>query len=253
MTIFAKDYTQRILAGNAAITFKWVDAALTIFPLALVTWVLMMLAKQISKKYPATIFFTGLSFLIIWIIAIWKVYEQYNEVETEVPASWFGILNSFFIITFATIFAKMWETKFNPSGPVKFALGLVLLGVGFGALAYGSKDIPQGQLSANVGMIWLILAYFFHTMGELCISPVGLSYVSKLSPKHLVGLIFGVWFLSSSAANILGGFMGSFIDQISEQYSISAFFLIFFGTSIGAGLILLILSPWLRRLMHGIH
>ncbi len=253
MTIFAKDYTQRILSGNAATTFKLVDAALTIFPLALVTTVLLMLAKQISKKYPATIFFTTLSFVIIWAIAIWKVYEQWNEIETEVAASWFGILNSFFIITFATIFAKMWETKFNPSGPVKFALGLVLLGIGFGALAYGSKNIPQGQLTANVGMIWLILAYFFHTMGELCISPVGLSYVSKLSPKHLVGLIFGVWFLSSSAANILGGFIGSFIDQISEQYSISAFFLIFFATSIGAGLILLILSPWLRRLMHGIH
>jgi POT family proton-dependent oligopeptide transporter len=253
MTIFAKDYTQRVLSGNAAVTFKWVDAALTIFPLALVTWVLMMLAKQISKKYPATIFFTGLSFLIIWIIAIWKIREEFTAVETEVTASWFQILNSFFIITFATVFAKIWETKFNPSGPVKFALGLVLLGIGFGALAYGSREIPQGQLTAQVSMLWLILAYFFHTMGELCLSPVGLSYVSKLSPKHLVGLIFGIWFLSSAIANKLGGVMGGFIDHISEQYSISTFFLVFFATSIGAGLILLILSPWLKRMMHGIH
>ncbi|HLT42377.1 MAG TPA: peptide MFS transporter [Sphingobacteriaceae bacterium] len=253
MTIFAKDYTQRILVGNSAIVFKWIDAALTVLPLALVTWVLVMLAKQISKKYPATIFFTALSFIIIWIIAIWKVYKEFAAVETEVTASWFQILNSFFIITFATVFAKIWETKFNPSGPVKFALGLGLLGIGFGALAYGSKDIPQGQLTAQVSMIWLVLAYFFHTMGELCLSPVGLSYVSKLSPKHLVGLIFGVWFLSSAVALKLGGVIGGFIDTISQQYSISAFFLIFFATSLIAGLILFLISPWLKKMMHGIH
>lgn len=253
MTIFAKDYTQRILVGNAATTFKWVDAGLTIFPLALVTWVLVMLAKQISKKYPSTIFFTALSFFIIWGIAIWKVVEEFTAIETEVTASWFQILNSFFIITFATLFAKMWQTKFNPSGPVKFAIGLALVGVGFGALAYGSKDIPQGQLTAQVSMLWLVLAYFFHTMGELCVSPVGLSYVSKLSPKHLVGLIFGVWFLSSAIALKLGGVVGGLIDYISEQYSISTFFLIFFGTSLVAGLLLLILSPWLKKMMHGIH
>lgn len=253
MTIFAKDYTQRVLSGNVAVTFKWVDAALTIFPLALVTWVLILLAKQISKKYPATIFFTGLSFLIIWIIAIWKIREEFTAVETEVTASWFQILNSFFIITFATLFAKMWETKFNPSGPVKFAIGLVLVGIGFGALAYGSRDIPQGQLTAQVSMLWLVLAYFFHTMGELCVSPVGLSYVSKLSPKHLVGLIFGVWFMSSAIALKLGGVVGGLIDHISETYSISGFFLIFFVTSLLAGFILLLLSPWLKRMMHGIH
>ena len=253
MTIFAKDYTQRILVGNAALAFKWVDAALTILPLALVTWVLTMLAKQISKTYPVTIFFTALSFIIIWGIAIWKLYQEFIAVETEIAASWFGILNSFFIITFATVFAKLWETKFNPTGPVKFAMGLVLLGIGFGALAYGSKDIPQGQLTAQVSMIWLVLAYFFHTMGELCLSPVGLSYVSKLSPKHLVGLIFGVWFLSSAIALKLGGVIGGFIDQISEQYSISTFFMLFFASSIVAGLILLLISPWLKKMMHGIH
>src|SRR5690606_25915827 len=102
-------------------------------------------------------------------------------------------------------------------------------------------------------MIWLILAYLFHTMGELCLSPVGLSYVSKLSPKHLVGLIFGVWFFSSAVALKLGGMIGGLIDHISSEYSISTFFMIFFVTSLVAGFILLLISPWLKRMMHGIH
>ena len=92
------------------------------------------------------------------------------------------------------MFSKIWEKVWNPSGPIKFALGLILVGVGFAVLAYGAKDIPQGAQTASVSMIWLIAAYFFHTTGELCLSPVGLSYVSKLSPKKWVGLIFGFWF-----------------------------------------------------------
>ncbi len=147
----------------------------------------------------------------------------------------------------------MWETKFNPSGPVKFAIGLILLGIGFAALGYGSSDIPSGARTASVSMIWLILAYFFHTMGELCLSPVGLSYMSKLSPKNLIGLIMGFWFLSSAIANLLGGYIGSYIDVITETYSMATFFYIFFGISFGAGLILILISPVLRKLMHGIH
>jgi len=252
MTFFANDYTQRILIGGQATAFKWADAALTIFPLILLSWVLILLAKQIINKYPKTIYFTALSFLIIWGIAIWKVIREFNAIETEVTASWFQILNSFFIITLATLFAKFWEKIFNPTGPVKFAMGLVLLGIGFGVLAYGSRDIPQGAHTAQVSMIWLILAYLFHTMGELCLSPVGLSYVSKLSPKHLVGLIFGFWFMSSAIANLLAGLSASYIDKITAAYSISTFFLIFTMIPIVAGVILLALSPWLKKLMHGI-
>ncbi len=253
MSIFAKDYTQRVLVGGTATTFKWVDALLTIFPLLIVTGVLVALARKIAGKYPMTIFFTGLSFLVIWCLGIWKIYREFYALETEVAASWFQILNSFFIITLATPFSRMWEKVFNPSGPVKFALGLILLGIGFIALAYGSKDIPQGALTAQVSMIWLILAYFFHTAGELCLSPVGLSYVSKLSPKRLVGLIFGVWFCSSALANFLAGLSGSYIDKISSMYSLSTFFLAFALIPGIAGIILIALSPLLRRMMHGIH
>src|SRR5690606_18220007 len=150
-----------------------------------------------------SIFFTAFSFAIIWVLGIWKVHREFYAIETEVAASWFQILNSFFIITLASLFSKMWEKAFNPSGPVKFAMGLILVGIGFATLAYGSRDIPQGAATAQVSMLWLVLAYFFHTVGELCLSPVGLSYVSKLSPKKLVGLIFGFWFLSSAIANWL--------------------------------------------------
>lgn len=253
MSIFAKDYTQRVLVGNAALTFKWVDAILTVFPLVVVSWVLISLARKIFAEYPVSIFFTAFSFAIIWVLGIWKIHREFYAVETEVAASWFQILNSFFIITLASLFSRMWEKAFNPSGPVKFAMGLILVGIGFATLAYGSRDIPQGAATAQVSMLWLVLAYFFHTVGELCLSPVGLSYVSKLSPKKLVGLIFGFWFLSSAIANWLAGVSGALIDKISATYAISGFFLIFTIVPIGMGLLLILISPLLRKMMHGIH
>lgn len=252
MNIFALDYTQRVLDGNAAVIFKWVDAALTLFPLIIVTAVLFGLGKQLFKRYPATIIATGISFVIIWYLGLWKIIREFTALETEVVASWFQILNSFFIITLAAAFSKIWEKVWNPSGPVKFAMGLFLLGIGFVVLAYGSKDIPQGAQTASVSMIWLIAAYFFHTTGELCLSPVGLSYVSKLSPKKLVGLIFGLWFASSAIANIIGSRIGGLIDHISETYSMSHFFGLFAALPWTAALILLLLTPLLKKMMHGI-
>src|SRR5690606_9958947 len=120
--------------------------------------------------------------------------DQVKENEIEIPASWFGILNSLFIILFAPVFSKLWETKFNPSAPKKFALGLFLIGLGFAVLAFGSMTIPKGAVTASVSIVWLIFSYLFHTWGELAISPVGLWYVIKLSPQKLTGFMFGIWF-----------------------------------------------------------
>jgi POT family proton-dependent oligopeptide transporter len=253
MTIFAKDYTLRNLDGSSGTIFKWADAALTIFPLLAVSVVLFGLAKKIFAKYPATIIFTALSFVIMWGLAIWKVQKEFTAINTEVPASWFGILNSFFIVSLAPFFSKLWETKFNPSGPVKFGLGLIFVGLGFAGLAYGGKDIAAGATVAQVSMFWLIFAYFFHTVGELCISPVGLSYVSKLAPAKLVGLMFGVWFTCTAIGNWLAGKSGSLIDKISTEYSISTFFLIFTILPIAVGLIAFALTPLLRKWMNGVH
>ncbi|MBI1288615.1 MAG: MFS transporter [Flavobacteriales bacterium] len=253
MTIFAKDYTNRVLTGEAANTFRWFNTILTIAPLAIVTYVLITLFRQTFKRYWLSNTFLGLSFVIIWYVAIIMLMREFTAESSEVPASWFGILNSFFIIAFAPIFSKMWENWFNPSASVKFALGLILLGLGFGALAFGAASIPQGAATASVSMVWLILAYFLHTMGELALSPVGLSYVSKLAPARLVGLMFGVWFGATAIANYLAGWTGSLIDTITEMYSMSTFFLIYTALPIGAGVVLVLLTPIIKRKMHGIH
>ena len=253
MTIFAADYTARLLSGGAAMSFKVINTILTVVPMIILTGVLLNLFKKTFSTYSLSSIFLSTSFVIIWGLVIWMLWREYNAEATEVPASWFGILNSFFIISLAPLFSKIWESKYNPTGPVKFAVGLILLGIGFAILAYGSMSIEQGAKTASVSMIWLILAYLFHTMGELCVSPVGLSYVSKLAPVKLVGLMFGIWFVSNFIANLLAGVTGSFIDPIVEKYSMSFFFLIFTIVPIIAGLIMLGLNKFLVKKMHGFH
>lgn len=252
MTIFAKDYTDRTLVGDGAMTFKIFNTLLTIVPMIIITWVLAMLFKQTYKKYALSNVLLGTSFVIIWAIVIWMLVREFQAESSEVPASWFGILNSFFIIAFAPLFSKLWESKLNPSGPVKFAIGLILLGLGFGILAYGSMAIPLGAKTASVSMMFLILAYLFHTLGELCVSPVGLSYVSKLAPLKLVGLMFGVWFVANFIANTAAGITGSYMDPILEEHGLTTFFLIFTFIPVGAGLVMLLLNRKLIKMMHGI-
>ncbi|GAK88748.1 di-/tripeptide transporter [Nonlabens ulvanivorans] len=253
MTIFAADYTDRVLEGDGALMFKIFNTLLTVIPMIIITWVLGMLFKQTYSKYALSNILLGLSFVVIWAIVIWMLYRQFTDPAPEVPASWFGILNSFFIIAFAPIFSKIWESKMNPSGPVKFAIGLILLGIGFGILAFGSMGIPLGAKTASVSMIFLILAYLFHTLGELCVSPpVGLSYVSKLSPGKLVGLMFGIWFVANFIANTAAGLTGRYIDPIVEDYGMATFFMIFTIIPIVAGFIMLAISKLLVKMMHGI-
>jgi len=252
MTIFAADYTDRVLVGGGALTFKIFNTLLTIIPMVIITWVLALLFKQTFGKYALSNIFLGLSFLIIWGIVIWMLVREFNADVAEVKASWFGILNSFFIIAFAPLFSRIWQSKMNPSGPVKFAIGLILLGLGFGILAYGSMAIPLGAKTASVSMMFLVFAYLFHTLGELCVSPVGLSYVSKLAPLKLVGLMFGVWFVANFIANFAAGITGSYIDPIVENYGMSTFFLIFTLIPIGAGIVMLIINKLLIKMMHGI-
>jgi POT family proton-dependent oligopeptide transporter len=252
MTIFANDYTNRTLLGGTASIFKWANTLLTVVPLIILTVVLANLFRKTFSQYSLSNVFLGSSFVIIWGIVIWMLVREFKADVTEVPASWFGILNSFFIIAFASIFAKIWESRYNPSGPVKFAIGLFLVGVGFAFLAYGSYGIDQGAKTAAVSMAWLIIAYLFHTLGELCVSPVGLSYVSKLAPVKLVGLMFGIWFVANFVANLLGGLTGSYIDAITEKYSLSTFFLIFTLIPMAAGLIMLALNGFMKKRMHGV-
>ncbi|OAD45315.1 peptide MFS transporter [Polaribacter atrinae] len=252
MTIFAKDYTNRVLEGNAANIFRIANTLLTVVPLMIITYVLISLFKITFKKYALSNLFLGISFAVIWIIVIIMLKNQFSEVSTEIPASWFGILNSFFIITFAPLFSKIWESKFNPPATVKFGVGLILLGLGFLVLAYGSASIPQGAQTASVSVIWLILAYLLHTLGELSLSPVGLSYVSKLVPGKMIAMMFGLWYIAVGMGNKLAGLMGGMIDKITTEYSMSTFFLIFTFVPIIAGLLIMSLTPLLKKLMHGV-
>ena len=252
MTIFAKDFTQRTLVGDASDIFKLANTVITLVPMIVLTIVLYGLFSKMLSNFMLSNFFLGVSFAIIWGIVVWMIVREFSVTATEIPASWFSVLNSLFIILLAPLFSKIWTSKFNPSGPIKFAIGLILLGTGFAFLAFGAWGIPLGAEQASVSIVWLILAYLFHTMGELCISPVGLSYVSKLAPIKLVGLMFGFWFVCSAVANYLGGKTGSYIDKISEAYGLSNFFLIFFLIPILAGILMILLNPILIKKMHGI-
>ena len=252
MNIFAKDYTSRILAGNYAILFKIVNTLIYIIPLVIISWVLLKLYKASHKIIPLSNNILASSFIIIWGIVLWLLYKEFISDKTEIPASWFNILNSLYIITFAPLFTKWWESKYNPSAAVKYGLGLVLLGLGFGVLAYGSASIPQGAMTASVSIMFLVFAYLFHTLGELCLSPVGLSYVSKLVPGRMIAMMFGVWYIAIAIGNKLAGKMGGMIDEITKEYSMSTFFLIFTLIPIGVGLLAMLLNPIFKKLMHGV-
>jgi POT family proton-dependent oligopeptide transporter len=190
------------------------------------------------------------------VFALKYTDRQLYWLNFEIPASWFQTFNPLFILLLAPFFSMLWiqleKIGFNPNGPVKFALGLFLLGLGFLVLVIGAANIPKGAESASVSMMWLILALLLHTMGELCLSPVGLSYVNKLSPKHLMGIMFGMWFLAAAVGNYLGGVLFGLIDHIVKTQSISTFFSMFVGITIGAAVILLALSFQLKKGMHGI-
>ncbi len=252
MTIFADSYTDRELVGSAAMVFKIIDALLTTVPLIIITWVLLKLFGQTFAKISVSNIFLGIAFLGIWALVLFRLYNKFSEPGNTIDASWFAILNSFFIISLAPLFSKWWESKYNPSAGMKYGFGLVLLGIGFAILAYGAWEIPQGAMTAKVSMIFLILAYLFHTMGELCMSPLGLSYVSKLVPPRMIGFMFGVWYLAIAVGQKSAGAMGGMIDKISNEYSIGTFFLIFAIVPIGMGIVAMLLSPVMKKLMHGI-
>src|SRR5690606_13672900 len=182
MTLFAQDYTDRTLTGNSAIIFKIVDTLLTTVPLIIISWVIYLLVKKTHHRIAFSNAALILAFVGIWGLVLFRLYNKFNQTGLEIEATWFGILNSFFIITLAPLFSRWWESKYNPSAAVKYGIGLIMLGLGFAILSYGASDIPPGAMTAKVSMIFLILAYLMHTMGELCLSPLGLSYLSKLVP-----------------------------------------------------------------------
>jgi POT family proton-dependent oligopeptide transporter len=223
-----------------------------VVPLGIITYVLLSLFRQTYKRIGLSNVILAFSFIIVWAIVIYKLSVEFQSTETEVPVTWFAILNSLFIIIFAPLFTKWWDSRYNPPASVKYFLGLFLLGVGFAFLAFGARNVPSGAESASLSMAWLVFAYLFHTLGELCLSPMGLSYLSKLIPARMIAFMFGVYYLAIAIGNKLAHYIGGDIEQITKDYSLSTFFLIFTIVPIGLGLISLMLHPLLKRLMHGV-
>ncbi|HNB99307.1 MAG TPA: oligopeptide:H+ symporter, partial [Leptospiraceae bacterium] len=167
----------------------------------------------------------------------------------EIPASLFQSLNAFLILVFAPIFAKLWsdlaDRRKEPNTPVKFSIAFLLVGLGFLFLVFGSKEIDSNT-NIKVSMVWLVFAYLFHTLGELCISPVGLSMVSKLSPARFAGVLMGTWFLSNAIAHYIAGFFSGKMNQFA---SLSDFFSIFVYTSFFSAVILFLLNKKINTMM----
>lgn len=252
LTIFANDYTNRILEGNAGLIFKIVNAAIVVVPLGIITWVLLLLFKQTFSKYAVANLVLASSFVIIWGIAIWMLKNQFSEDSLEVPASWFSSLNSLYIIALAPLFSKWWESKYNPSANMKYALGMVFLAVGMITVAIGANGIEPGAKTASVSMIYLILVYLFVTMAELCISPVGLSYVSKLVPARMIAMMFGIWYLAVAIGMKGAAKFGENIDKIANENGLSYFFWMLAIVSLVVAAISFVMAPIIKKLMHGV-
>jgi POT family proton-dependent oligopeptide transporter len=218
--------------------------------------------------------------LALFVVFFWMAFEQAGSSMTVfaarstdraapgwlasltgdalLPAAWFQALNPAFILLLAPLFSVLWRRldagARAPSTPLKMALGLLLLGAGFAVLTLGA-GLADAGVAVSPG--WLVAAYLLHTLGELCLSPAGLAMVTRLAPLRFASLLMGTWFLANFAANLLGGYLagtlegvarGDFFRLLGGQ---ADFFLIFVATSFVAGLLLIALAPWVRRLGHG--
>jgi len=160
------------------------------------------------------------------------------------PASWYQSLPPLFIITFAPLFAALWVRlgDRNPSSPAKFAIGLALLGLGF-AVMIGAASTAAG--GTRVSPLWLVVSYLLQTLGELCLSPVGLSAMSRLAPVRIAGLVMGVWFLALSVGNYLAGMASS----LYEEMPLPKLFTIVTLTALATALLLACLIKPIHRML----
>ncbi|WP_232731933.1 peptide MFS transporter [Confluentibacter lentus] len=212
----------------------------------------------------------ALTILIIFTIIFWALFEQaYTSMNLfadrildrgNIAAGTFLSLNALFIILLAPVFAWLWLKlgKYNPNTAVKFSSALMLVGLGFGALVMGINASEMGK----VAIFWIVITYFLHTCGELCLSPVGLSAVTKLSPIKIVGFMMGVWFLATASSEFIASLLANIASvdtangtapdlNLAKQSYLKLFEYLFY-TGIGFGGILLILSPIIKKLMHGV-
>lgn len=219
----------------------------------------------------------GVIYIIaVFVIFFWSAFEQAGSSLTlfadrqmdrtigsfEVKTSWFQSVNALFVVLCAPIMAILWEflgkRKLEPASPVKQAIGLLLLAIGYVIIAFGTDGLGEGQ---KASMWWLIALYFTHTIGELSLSPIGLSMVNKLSPAHLASLLMGVWFMSNAASNILAGELATLLPVSGkpahsflgfEIATLTDFFTLFAVMAGVAAILLFALCPLLKKMMKGV-
>ena len=221
------------------------------------------LAHIASSKYEVTLERKRL-LVIFWLFVLvaifWSGFEQAgssmnlfakdltdrNFGTWEMPASWLQSVNAIFIIIFAPIFGVLWVTlarrNANPSIPVKFGLGLLGLAGGFFVLAWGAANATP---DAPVSPAWLVVTYFLHTCGELSLSPVGLSSVTKLAPHNRVGQMMGIWFVGAALGNLIAGLVAGRLEGLAHD-------VLFWNVALiigGAGIVALLISPAVKKLM----
>jgi POT family proton-dependent oligopeptide transporter len=219
----------------------------------------------------------GVIYIIaVFVIFFWSAFEQAGSSLTifadqqcdrtignwEMPTTWFQSINPIVVVAFAPIMATLWETlakhKMEPASPVKQAIGLLLLAIGYAIIAFGTNGLADGQ---KASMWWLFALYFIHTIGELSLSPIGLSMVNKLSPIHLASLLMGVWFMSNAASNILAGKLATLLPTAEQPVhsflgfqitNLTDFFTLFAVMAGAAAVLLFCLCPLLKKMMKGV-
>jgi POT family proton-dependent oligopeptide transporter len=257
-------------AGRAiAIALRW------LLIIALIAWPIWFVSKQERSDRGPT---AAILIFIVFNAIFWLAFEQAGSSlnlfaaemtdryigSWEMPATWFQSVGPLQIILLAPLFAALWSAlarrNLNPSMPMKIAMALLLLGGGFVFMVVGSLGTSPTNPAS---MFWLIATYTMLTLGELCISPTGLSFVTRAAPVRYVSFLMGIWFLSNALANYLGGQIAGKIEKIeSGQIQLfwyrwfklegqADFFLLFVISSVGAGLLVLLLTPWLKRLIAG--
>lgn len=203
----------------------------------------------------------AIGLMALFVIFFWMGFEQaggtmslFADQKTdrfvfgwEMPASYFQAINPLAIITLGPLISWMWSrvdrSRYAIPTPAKMGLGMIILGLGFVLLATADGQTANG---AKVGAQWLFAVYVIHTVGELFLSPIGLSMVSKLAPARLAAMLMGIWYTANAIANYLAGTLEAMLS--SSQIPLYWFLV---GSSIGAGVLLLILTPFIKRLMHG--
>jgi proton-dependent oligopeptide transporter, POT family len=278
--IFAVGYHFGIVNSFAKVMTKEVTIGLAVVVFGLAAWFVTIQRRE-DRGPVASIFIFMLFNAFFWIAfeqagsSMTLFTDRYTDTTIagwQMPTTWFQSVNPAIIFIFAPIFAALWtrlgRSNKNPSQPVKIALGLIFLGLGFVVLVLGARTIQIGNATdpeavvKKAAIIFILGAYFMHTMGELCLSPTGLSYVTKAAPVRFVSLLMGIWFISSFIANLGGGLIAAQVENIEKGTvklpwslgqgtgSIQAdFFFLFVVSSIGSGILILILTPLLKKLM----